>query len=350
MKVLFDVTSLLTRGLTANGLYTKHLFRLLRGIGVDIDAVYKPVSGIKENYIESHIGASAKKLYPFFASKGTILHGPSGDLLSESGKFIKVLSINDMAMYRDGMMLPAHATQLQNHLKQQMQNDIAAIFVPSMEVHNEFLVRFPKVLNKVHVIEPGCDHIMDSSSTHDKRVVESPYFLFVGTIDKRSNLAGVIKAFNGFCAMKAGVQLVVVGDNGYGSEAIHKMIDGSSIRDRISIVGYKSGAQLKKLYADALATVIPSYYEGFSFPLVESMKMGTPVITSALGSMKDIGGEGAHLVNPKDPEQIMAGMERVFSDRIYNEKLVLASHEITQKMSWLETAKAVAKVYSAVAK
>lgn len=346
MKVLYDVTSLLTKNLTADGIYTKNLFRVLRGIGVDVEPVYKVPRGIKENFVEQHLSHSAKKFVSFFSPKGAILHGPSGSLLSESDKFKKVLSINDLSMYREGFHPPHLADQLQKHLKQQVQGEVGAIIVPSYEVHNEFLVRFPKMVNKVHVVEPGSDHVLESSSTYDKRLIDDPYFLFVGTVDKKSNLSGVLKAFNGFCSLQKNIKLAVVGDNGFGSEVIHKMVKSSGIKDRVRMLGYMQGAQLKKLYSDAIATVIPSYYEGFSYPLVESMKMGCPVITSALGSMKEIGGDAAHLVNPKDPEQIMAAMERIFADRLYREKLVESGREVTSSMSWLATAKATAKVYS----
>lgn len=348
MKVLLDVTSLLPKNLTGQGIYTKHLFRLLRGIGVEVSPVYKIPRGIKENYIESHISASAKKFYGIFNSKGTILHGPSGNLLSESNKFKKVLSVNDLSMFRGGMMPPNFAEQLQTHLKQQMQQNVSAVIVPSYEVHNEFLVRFPRFVDRVHVVTPGCDHILDSSSAQDNKLVSNPYFLFVGLIDKRSNIAGVVKAFDAFCAIKKDIQLVIAGDNGYGSELIHKLIESSSFRERYSIVGYKTGASLKKLYSEALGTIIPSYYEGFSFPLVESLRMGCPVVTSGLGAMKEIGADAVHLVNPKDPEQIMGGMERIYADRVYKEKLVSAGEEITQGMTWLNCAKNIAKIYQSL--
>lgn len=348
MKVLYDVTSLLTKKLTTDGVYTKNLFRVLRGIGVDVDPVYKVPRGVKENLIEQHLNHSAKKFIGLFASKGSILHGPSGSLLSESDKFKKVLSINDLSMYRDGFHPPHLASQLQDHMKQQIQGEVGAIIVPSYEVHNEFLVRFPKMVNKVHVIEPGSDHILESSSTYDKRLIEDPYFLFVGNVDKKSNLTGVLKAFNAFCALQKNIKLAVVGDDGYGSEAIHKMLSSSGIKDRVRMLGYMQGAQLKKLYTDAIATVIPSYYEGFSFPLVESMKMGCPVITSALGTMKEIGGEAVHLVNPKDPEQIMAAMERLYADKVYRENLIGAGREAMASTTWLSCAKAVGRIYSSL--
>lgn len=348
MTIFYDVTSLLAKNLSAEGIYTKNLFRLLKGLGADIHPIYKPQRGFKENSIEFHIHQSAKKFFGFFAAKGTILHGPSVDLPSESDKFKKVISINDMAMFRDGFMDQGLAKQLQTHMKEQLQKNPAAVLLPNYEVHNEFLVRFPKYLNKVHIIPPGCDHILDSSNVSDKRISESPYFLFMGPIEKRTNVVGVLKAFNGFCQIQKKINLVLCGENGYGSEAVHQMIHSLPCRDRIQYVGYKSGAQLKKIYADAIATVVPSLYEGFPYSVVESMKMGCPVVTSARGSMADVGREAAHLVNPNDPEQIMAGMERLLVDNAYRAKLISAGQALTEKMTWLKCAQDVAQIYSKI--
>lgn len=346
MKVYFEVTSLLTKHLSTEGLYTKHLYRLLRGLGLDINPVYKVPSGVKENFIEFHLGHSASKFRNFFAAKNSIIHGPSGNLLSESDKFKKIISVNDMAMFRDGFMSPDHAQQLQIHLKQQTQTDLGAVIVPTLEVHNEFLVRFPKLINRVHVVEPGCDHILESSNFSGNRVVDAPYFVFVGLIDKRSNISGVIKAFEALANIQSKLHLVVVGDNGYGSDAIHKLLKSCTHRDRISLLGYKTHAQMKNIYAHALATVVPSYYEGFLYPMVESMKLGCPVVTSALGALKDVAGDGVHFVNPKDPEQIMGGMERIYADKIYRDKLIKAGSEVTATMTWLKTAHAVVDIYN----
>jgi glycosyltransferase involved in cell wall biosynthesis len=345
LKVYYDVTSLLSKNLTTDGIYTKHLFRLLRGLGVDVDPVYKVPRGVRDNFIEYHLGNSPRKFRSLFASRGSILHGPSGNFLSESDKFKRILSVNDLGMFRDGFMPPNVAESMQTHLKQQIQGSVGAVLVPSYEVHNEFLVRFPKMVGKVHVVTPGSDHLQDASSVSAESLMKNPYFLFVGTIGKKTNLTGVLKAFQMFCNVKKGVDLAIVGDNGYGSEAVHKLLKGADCRDRVSLLGYRTGSQLKKLYGGALATVIPSYYEGFSFPQVEAMRMGCPVITSATGTLKEIGGEGVHLVNPKDPEQILGGMERMVADKVYRDKKVAAATELVQPLTWLNTAKAVSQIY-----
>jgi glycosyltransferase involved in cell wall biosynthesis len=348
VKILFDVSILVKKELNFEGIYTKNLFRLLKGLGMDIDPVYKIPKGFKENFIDYHIGHTSKKFYEFFSSKGSILHGPSVNLMSENPKFKKVISVNDLSMFRDGYMENDVANLLQRHIKEQLQKNPLAIFVPTYEVHNEFLVRFPKFVSQIHVITPGCDHILDSSSISSEKISEKPYFVFSGDIDKKSNIVGVIKAFHGLSQSNKNVNLIIMGQEGYGSEAILKLINTASCRDQIKILGYQNVSQRKKIYMDAIATIVPSFYDGFNYSIVEAMKLSCPVLTSAVGSMQEIGRESAHLVNPKDPEQIMAGMERLMVDISYRGKVIEAGQQLTQTMTWLKCARDVADVYSQI--
>ncbi len=82
--------------------------------------------------------------------------------------------------------------------------------------------------------------------------------------------------------------------------------------------------------------------------MLESMKQGAPVISSALGSMKEIAEGAFHGVNPKNPEQIMAGMERIFVDKIYRLKLVEAGKEVTESMTWLKAAREITSLYQKI--
>ncbi len=345
MKVYYDVSALTGLALGGDGIYTKNLFRSLRGLGVDLSPVYKVSGRLKDNYMEYHLGHDPSKFRGLFASKGSIIHGPSGSLLSESDKFKKIISVNDLSMFRDGFHRPGVDENLQTHLKQQMQNDVGAVLVPTYEIHNEFLVRFPKYVSRVHVIPPGTDHLFENTSMADSKPYEKPYFLFTGIVDKKSNIAGVIKAFDALCSIKNEFLLVVAGPDGYAAEAIHKMAKTSKFRDNMKFLGFQNDSQLKKLYAGALGTIIPSFYEGYPYSMVEAMKLGCPVVSSALGSMKEVGGEAYHAVNPKDAEQIMAAMERLYADKVYREKLSAAGKEMFDGQTWLKTARAVTDIY-----
>lgn len=348
MKILFDVTELMLKELTTEGIYAKYLFRILRGLGVDIDPVFSPPAGFKDNHIEYHINFAPKKFRLLFTKKGSLLHGPNGSLLSESPKLKKVLSINDLSMFHEGILPGDVASRLQSHLKQQIQMDPEAVIVPTQTLHNEVLVRFPKMINKVHVIPPGCDHMSDNRNVADQPVTESPYFLFNGSFGKRGNLSGVVKSFSGIAKSNSKVKLVITGYHDYGSEGVLNAIQKSDLSDRVLIRESASPALLKKMYSDAIALVVPSNYDGFNFPMMEAMRVGCPVIASSFGSNKDVAGEAAHFVNPKFPEQIMSGMERIFVDRTYRQKLVDMGYEVSNGLTWLACGKEISKIYSSI--
>ena len=348
MKVIYDVTALMQKQLSPEGVYTKHLYRVLRGLGIDLSPVYRKVPGLDASVIEKHLGHAAKKFFGLFASKGTIMHGPSGHIISESDKFKKVISVNDLAMFRGGVMPADVASRLQGHLNQQMQQNISAVIVPSYEVHNDFLVRFPKYADKIHVVAPGSDHVFEASSTEASSVIASPYFVYVGELDRRSNALGVIKAFEVVAANHEAPKLLLAGEFGYGGEEVDQAIKTSEYKDRITQVGAQSDGRLKSLFSSAICAVLPSHYEGFSFPAVEAMKMGCPVITSSVGAMKELGEDAALLVKPSEVSEIANAMEKVFQDEKYRLTLVDGGKEKTQAMTWLNSARAISEIYSKI--
>ena len=348
VKVLYDTTPLLPKKITGVGIYVRNLFRGLRGLGVDVNAVYQSSKLIKENSIDTHIQSSPKVFRAMFSPKNSIIHSTDVNLLSDSPKFKKVITIHDMTMFRDDMMDSRLAKKLQEHMKAQLNCNPDAIIVPSYEVHSEFLIRFPKFMNKVNVVYHGSDHLIDSDSLQRKAVTDKPYFLYVGTIEKKKNLVNIIKAFEGFCSLEEETQLVIVGGDGYGADGLNKLISSSPNKSRIIKTGYLQNASLKKLYANAIGLVFPSLYEGFGLQIVEAMKMGCPVITSSVGVMAELGREHSHIVNPMKPEQIMGAMERFVFDKNYRGKLITQGTARTEKMTWLECARETAAVYNKI--
>lgn len=348
MKVLYDVTPLMPKHIQGVGVYTLNLYRGLRGQGVDTSPVYKSPKSVKENFIESHIKNNPKVFYGLLSPKGAVLHATDVNLLSDSPKFKKVITVHDMAMYHNDLMDPRIAKRLQDHLQSQLHCNPDAVIVPSYDVHAEFLVHFPKFMNKVHVVYHGADHLIDSTSFDVKGLTDKPYFLFVGVLEKRKNLLNILAAFDKYCELEKDTQFVIAGDDGYGAEAIHQFINTMNHRRRVIRAGYIPNHQLKKVYSNARALVMPSFYEGFGLPIVEAMKMGCPVVTSSIGAMAEIGREHAHLVNPTKPDQIMGAMERIVFDRNYRDTMVNLGLERVEKMTWLNCARETAQVYAKI--
>ncbi len=140
------------------------------------------------------------------------------------------------------------------------------------------------------------------------------YFLFFGAIEPKKNLARLIEAYLG-----SGVRtpLVIVGAPGWGGErdvALLKSMTALDTRKRIIWLGYLPRDMLYRLIAGARATLFPSLYEGFGLPLLESMALGTPVITSNVSSLPEVGGDAPVYVDPYDVSSIAAAITRVDAD------------------------------------
>jgi glycosyltransferase involved in cell wall biosynthesis len=149
------------------------------------------------------------------------------------------------------------------------------------------------------------------------RLQYKKYLLFFGSIEPKKNISRIIEAY-----LASGIDfpLVVVGAQAWKSEKELKLLkqavpvheyNQSQPGPKIVQLEYASFPQLVKLIRGALAVTFPSLYEGFGLPILEGMICGTPVITSNVGSMLEIAGDAAILVDPYDTREIKDAMVEV---------------------------------------
>lgn len=149
------------------------------------------------------------------------------------------------------------------------------------------------------------------------RVPWKGYFLFYGAVEPKKNLARVTEAY---LASGAPQPLIVVGGDGWLEEdelALLKQArrdDRQGFRKRIRVWKHLPFSMLVQLVRGARATLFPSLYEGFGLPVLESMLLGTPVITSTAGSLPEVAGEAALLVNPYDARALSHAIRSLAHD------------------------------------
>lgn len=158
------------------------------------------------------------------------------------------------------------------------------------------------------------------------RLQHKNYLLFYGAIEPKKNVGRIIEAY---LASNIDKPLVVVGMSAWKSDQELRVLTGFEGRDllrkrRIVRVPYVSFVQLVNLIRGATAVVFPSLYEGFGLPILESMVCGTPVITSNIGSMKEIAGDAALLVDPYNTREIKEAITAIVSNSsLQSEKSML---------------------------
>lgn len=189
--------------------------------------------------------------------------------------------------------------------------------------------------DKLHCIHPGVPLFAKSSSAGSSLPnLPLKYLLFVGTLDPRKNFDRLFEAFGHLDPARRNLHLVLVGARGWKNRAFLQRLEDSSLRPFVRVTGYLTRAQLAELYRHALCLVFPSLYEGFGFPILEAMALGTPVITSTVSCMPEVAGDAALLVDPRSPQAITAAMQRVITDGALRARLIAAGRRRVVQFSW----------------
>jgi glycosyltransferase involved in cell wall biosynthesis len=109
--------------------------------------------------------------------------------------------------------------------------------------------------------------------------------------------------------------LVLTGNGDPRRQALQELARTLGIEDQVFFRGHVSDGELAHLYSTASALLFPSLHEGFGIPPVEAMKLGVPVVTSDAGSLCEIVGDAALLVDPRKPSQMAEAMGRLASSK-----------------------------------
>jgi glycosyltransferase involved in cell wall biosynthesis len=182
---------------------------------------------------------------------------------------------------------------------------------------------------------PASEQVKIRSQFSDGR----DYFLYVGALHPRKNLANLFKAFDHFKESDTrGMKLIVVGARYWWTDAIKHAYENMRHRDDVIFTGRISSADLRKVMASAFALTYVSYFEGFGIPLVEAFNCDTPVITSNITSMPEVAGDAAILIDPYDYMSISAAMLKLAKDPVYRNALIEKGKLRRNQFSWQKTA------------
>lgn len=214
------------------------------------------------------------------------------------------------------------------------------------------LTKFYKVPDsKISVIYPGVSSFFSGikSGYADRGVAseEDDFILFVGTLEPRKNIEGLIKAF-GWIKKHSGIthKLYIVGMKGWMFENIFKAYEESDFKKDIIFKGYIEENYLKRLYQEASVFVYPSFYEGFGFPIIEAFSAGVPVVTSKTSSCGEIGGSSALLIDPADFREIADAILKLITDENLKRSLVERGVDRAKEFTWAKTAESFVRLFT----
>ena len=155
-----------------------------------------------------------------------------------------------------------------------------------------------------------------------------------GRRSRGKDLPGLVRAFGDVAASHADVSLVLAGPPGWGEAALEDAVAGSPARGRIVRTGWVEDRDLAALFGGAAVLAYPSLYEGFGFPPLQAMRAGVPVVATRGGSVPEVVGDGALLVDPGDADGLAAALDRCLGDGAARRDLVAAGSAWADRFSW----------------
>jgi glycosyltransferase involved in cell wall biosynthesis len=178
----------------------------------------------------------------------------------------------------------------------------------------------------------------------------TPYILFIGVIEPRKNLVGLVDAFDILKARRPlPHKLVLAGKRGWLSDGTMERADRSPFRTDIIFPGFIPDGELPTLYSAAEAFAFPSHYEGFGLPVLEAMACGTPVVASRASSLPEVVGDAGMQVDPDDPERLASALELLALNPEMRADFRQRGFERAAQFSWDVAARVMLDVYRKVA-
>jgi glycosyltransferase involved in cell wall biosynthesis len=204
-----------------------------------------------------------------------------------------------------------------------------AVICVSEYTRNEFLDWSGMASDRVHTVHNGVS--ADFRSDVEPYLPGYPYIFYPGNKRAYKNLGMMLRAYARSSLPKLGIKVVMTGAT---TPELQAIIDEHRMVENVVFVGFISDEKLPSLYRGAIFTAFISLYEGFGLPIVESMAVGTPVLTSNVSSMPEIAANAAWLVSPRNLDEIVYAMDELVSDDALRAELVLKGFSRAAAFSW----------------
>jgi len=205
--------------------------------------------------------------------------------------------------------------------------------------------------DKIDVIYPGYDQelfhpripLTKQQQVRQKYGITGKYFVYVGTLQPRKNIANLIKAFS---RLGGGTKLVIVGKKGWLFEEIFKVVKRYRLEKKVIFTGFVESSDLPALYKSSVAYVLPSLYEGFGIPVIEAQACGALTVVSRVSSLPEVAGDAAiYINNPHSVDQIAESLREALSlPRLKRAQRIKQGKQNATRFSWDKAAKKTLKV------
>ncbi len=203
---------------------------------------------------------------------------------------------------------------------------------------------------KISVIYEGYDQEL-FRPLKKKTSIDKPYILFIGRLEEKKNIVGMIKAY-AILRKENKIQhkFVLAGNPGFGYEKIDAEIKSlpENIKKDIVLPGYVSQESYVELLKSADILFFCSFFEGFGLPPLEAMASGVPVVASDRTSIPEICRKAALLVDPEKPFEMAVALSKIINDKGLRKALISKGIARATLFSWEKCAKNTLDVFEKI--
>jgi glycosyltransferase involved in cell wall biosynthesis len=175
--------------------------------------------------------------------------------------------------------------------------------------------------------------------------LDGPFLLGLGTVEPRKDLPTLVRAFAAL-AGELPHRLVLAGLAGWGTGELAAAVAASGVADRIVVCGYVPEADKAALLTGADVFAYPSRYEGFGLPVLEAMACATPVVTTTGGSLPEVAGDAATLIEPGDDDALAAAVAKLATDTAARQDAAARGLRRAATFTWERCADLTAAAYT----
>ncbi|MCK6578022.1 MAG: glycosyltransferase family 4 protein [Anaerolineae bacterium] len=264
-----------------------------------------------------------------------------------------LLTVHDLSFVR----VPATASPpLKRYLDRVVPRSVLRadhILADSAATKDDLIELYGTPSSKITVLYSGVgSRFSPTKDSHIRRMVlekyhlpDRPYILSVGTVQPRKNYARLVRAVAVLRERGIDIDVVIAGGRGWLEDSIYQAVDETMMTEHVHFAGFVDDVDLPALYSAALVTALPSLYEGFGIPILESMACGVPVITSNVSSLPEVGGDAAVTISPTDLDSIIDGLQRVLEDQSLRDQMIARGFSRAAQFSWRSAAAHLRQVY-----
>lgn len=338
MKITYDAKRYYHnfRGL---GNYSRDVVRLMRQFAPDWEIELLDRTGLRRSLpIKAPTGETA------------IYHGLSGEIPLGMRGWKTVVTMHDAIFIRYPQLYSPTYRWLFAQKVQYACDHADVIIAISEQTKQDMMAYFHAPEHKIRVVYQGCNNLFREpidpqrvDQIKQQYALPQHYILSVGAIEERKNLHQLIR---GVASAKIDMPIVAVGSE---TEYAHQAAQlAKQLGVTLLMYHHIRVEQLPPIYRGADVMCYPSMFEGFGIPILESMCVGTPVVTSTGSCFGETGGEAALYADPHNHQQIGAQLQRVLEDERLREEMILKGYQQADRFKDETVIKQLLQVYQTI--